>query len=161
MLSAKSDSVASLPYCLSQSKNLQAIAKTFLERIINGPKEVIHQAALGLCILAVNNLHEVGNAIKSFDEEFLAKRILEKHPMDNFLQAAMNSLLNQYENLLPLEVEGIPFAFPPFQKAIPYFPDYGNHVTLIFKDGALNGSIMRSIVKLIQKLKGEVTKCYE
>lgn len=159
MLSAKADSVVSLPHCLSQPKKLQAIAKTFMERIMNGPKEVVHQAALGLCVLAVNNLREVGNAIKSFDEESLAKKVFEKYPMDTFLQATMNSVLNQYESLLPLEVEGTPFDYPPFQKAIPYFPDYGYQVTLIFKDGDLNGSIMRSIVNLIKKLKGEVTKC--
>ena len=142
-----------LPQCLTQPKKLQAIAKTFLNRVAVGPKLLADQAVLGLCLLALNNLREIESAVSSFDEQ-LTKQILDKYPMDNFIQASINHLLNQYENLTPLEIEGTPFAYPPFQKAIPYFPDHGYQVTLVFKDGDLNGFIVKAILNIIEKLKG-------
>lgn len=144
-----------LPNCLSQSKKLQAIAKTFMERILVGPKEVtVYEAMLGLCLLALNNLREVGNAGGNLEAD-LTRYILDKHPMDSFLQAAVNHLLNQCESLIPLQFEGKLFAYPPFQKAIPYFPNYGCQVTLVLKDGNLNDGVVKAIVNIIQKLKGE------
>ena len=104
-------------------------------------------------MLAQHNLKEIASVFGNFDED-LTKYILDKYPMDNFLQAATNYLLNQYESLTSLEIEGEPFAYPPFQKALPYFPNYGYQVTLVFKDGELNTSIMRAIVNIIQELKG-------
>ena len=143
-----------LPNCLTQPKKVQSIAKTFMERVLAGPKEIIYQSVLGLCLLAQHNLKEIASAIDNFDED-MTKHILEKYPMDNFLQAATNYLLNRYERLINLETEGEPFAYPPFQKALPYFPDYGYQVTLVFKNGELNTSIMKAIINMIQKLKGE------
>ena len=124
-----------------------------MERILVGPKEITYQSILGLCLLAQHNLKEIPSVFGNFDED-LTKHILDKYPMDNFLQAVTNYLLNQYESLTSLEIEGEPFAYPPFQKALPYFPDYGYQVTLVFKDGELNTSIMRAIVNIIQELKG-------
>lgn len=121
-----------------------------------GPREIVYQAVLGLCLLALNRLKEIGSAIGNLEND-LTKHVLDKYPMDSFLQAAINHLLNQYETLITLEVEGRPFTYPPFQKALPYFPHYGYQVTLVFKDGELNGSIMKAIVNIVQKLKGENT----
>lgn len=121
-----------------------------MERILTGPKEIIHESILGLCLLAQHNL---AGAFGNFDED-LTKHIFDEYSMDNFLQAATNYLLNQYESLTSLEIEGEPFAYPPFQKALPYFPDYGYQVTLVFKDGELSINIMRAIINIIQKLKG-------
>lgn len=146
-----------LPHCLSQPKKLQTIAKTFLDRAAVGPKLLCYQAVVGLCLLAIKNLREVGSSIGRFDED-LTHHILDKYPLDNFLQTTVNKLLNENENLTPLEIEGTPFAYPPFQKAIPYFPNYGYQVTLIFKDGDFDRSIMKVIVNIIQKLKGETYK---
>ena len=143
-----------LPNCLVQTKKLQAIARTFLDRVAVSSKEVIYDSVLGLCLLSLKNLREVGSAISSFDED-LTKRLLDKYSMDNFIQAAVNHLLNQYEKLVSLEVEGKPFAYPPFQKALPYFPNYGYQVTMVFKDGDINGGIMKVIVNIMEKLKGE------
>lgn len=139
-----------LPHCLSQPKKLQSIVKIFMERILTGPKEIIYESILGLCLLAQHNL---ASAFGNFDED-LTKHIFDKYSMDNFLQAATNHLLNKYESLTSLEVEGEPFVYPPFQKALPYFPDYGYQVTLVFKDGELSTNIMRAIINIIQKLKG-------
>ena len=121
-----------------------------MERILIGPKEIVYQSILGLCLLAQHNL---ASAFGNFDEDSM-KHIFDKYPMDNFLQAATNYLLNQYESLTNLEIEGEPFAYPPFQKALPYFPNFGYQVTLVFKDGELNTSIMRAIINIIQNLKG-------
>jgi hypothetical protein len=121
-----------------------------MERIQTGPKPIIYESILGLCLLAQ---HHLATAFGNFDEG-LTNHVFDKYPMDNFLQAATNYLLNQYESITSLEIEGEPFAYPPFQKALPYFPDYGYQVTLVFKDGELNTSIMRAIVNIVQKLKG-------
>ena len=142
-----------LPHCLSQPKKVQSIAKTFMERMLSGPKEITYQSVLGLCLLARHNLKKIEGAIGNLDEDS-TKHTLDKNPMDNFLQAATNYLLNQYESLTTLEIEGEPFAYPPFQKALPYFPGYGYQVTLVFKDGELSASIMKSIINIVQKLKG-------
>ena len=54
-------------------------------------------------------------------------------------------------------VKGSSFQYPPFQKALPYFPDYGYQVTLHFKDelASLDKITQEAIKQLISKLSGQ------
>lgn len=54
-------------------------------------------------------------------------------------------------------VPGSTFQYSPFQKALPYFPDYGYQVTLHFKDDdfELDETTQGMIKNLITKLNGK------
>ena len=56
-------------------------------------------------------------------------------------------------------VPGSSFQYPPFQKALPYFPNYGYQATLHFNsDAALDKKTQKLIIKLVKRLKGECVK---
>ena len=131
------------------------MSENLLLRIRSVSLEQVHYALLALLMLAqkhpeaaqVENLHSTIN-----------DQVLEKYPLDAFLQAAGNKLLDLEEDLEKLEITGPPFQYPPFQKALPYFPNYGYQVTLVFKDDQLDEKIQKDIKGLITKLKGEIIK---
>ena len=51
------------------------------------------------------------------------------------------------------KIAASPPAYPPFQKALPYFPDYGYQVRIHFKS-ELDKALQKNITKLVTKLKG-------
>lgn len=65
----------------------------------------------------------------------------------------------QRENLV---VPGESFQYLPFQKALPYFPNYGYQVTLHFKDADAepNKKTQDTIRILIKELSSELAASY-
>ena len=116
--------------------------------------EQVHYVLLALLMLAQK--HPEAAQVKKLPAT-INDQVLEKYPLDVFLQAAGNKLLDLEENLRKLEkLTRPPFQYPPFQKALPYFPNFGYQVTLVFKDDQLDEKIQKDIKGLITKLKGEI-----
>ena len=135
-------------------KEVENISTHLLSRIHHGSTSVVDSAALGLLVLTYTH----PEAVKTDGfENIIQEGIIEKYPLNDYLQAAGNSLLNLEEELEELTVPDDsrnPFELPPFQKAIPYFPHFGYQVTFVFENNQPDESIMKSIVLLIEKLKG-------
>lgn len=113
--------------------------------------DLIHITVLSLLILSLTH-PEVSNA-----QDFkivVQQTVLDQYPHDEFLQASGNKLLDIAENFVDLDLSSPAFQFPPFQKAIPYFPSYGYQATLIFADDRLDSHIQNSIISLVTELKG-------
>lgn len=129
------------------------MAGNLLARLKSGATmESVHKALLGLLVLASTCPETTQvEGLRTVIED----NVLDKYPLDDFLQAAANKLLNIEEDLEKLEFPGSPFEYPPFQKAIPYFPSYGYQVTMVFKDDQLDASIQTAIVDLVNKLKSK------
>ena len=127
------------------------VANNLLVRIRSGSHEQVHLAMLGLLTLVCK--HPEAAKVENL-QKTIHDNVLEKYPLDDFLQAAGNKLLNLEEDLEELVVKGPPFLYPPFQKALPYFPSYGYQVTMVFKDDRLDREIQNAIEVLITKLKG-------
>ena len=85
----------------------------------------------------------------------ISEDVIEKYPLDVFLQAAGNKLLELEEDLEELEITAPLFQYPPFQKALPYFPNYGYQVTLVFNDDLPDKITQKNLVELITKMKGD------
>ena len=119
----------------------------------SGSHEKIHLALLGQLMLLYK--HPEAAKVENF-HKIIHDNVLEKYPLDVFLQAAGNKLLELEEDLEQLEMTGQPFQYPPFQKALPYFPKYGYQVTLVFKDGQLDNKIQINLEKLFKLLKGDI-----
>lgn len=139
---------------LHPTKKIHDVAQNLLLHITSAKShEQVHQALLGQLMLVYKHPEaaKVENLQRIINEE-----VLEKYPLDVYLQAAGNKLLELEEDLEELEVTGPPFQYPPFQKALPYFPSYGYQVTLVFKDDQLDESIQRNIQVLITLLKGKI-----
>lgn len=85
--------------------------------------------------------------------EFL-EQVLQKYPENEFLQVLANLLLNLKEELKPITRKETKFEYPPFQKALPYFPYYGNQVTLVFQSD-LTPKIQKAIIGLLHALNGK------
>ena len=68
--------------------------------------------------------------------------------------AVVSKLLGIYE-----EQTTIPhtksFKYLPFQRAIPFFPDYGCHVTIAFPNEKLTQALQRECISLLKKMTGK------
>ena len=140
---------------LIPNEELKQIASNLLSRIIDCKREVVHIAALGLIVLAYTHPEIV--KVSDFNHT-VQESIINKNPHDDYLQGVGNKLLNLEEELTDVTVTDDsrkPFEYPPFQKAIPYFPDYGYQATFYFKHDQLDKRIMKSIISLIEELKGK------
>ena len=113
--------------------------------------EKLHRSVLGLLVLVYTNPKAIENNMNA-----IKKSIVEKFPMDSFMQAAGSKLLLVKEKLKILhdKPNSNPYGFPPFQKALPFFPHYGNQVTLVFKDDdvVVDDKLRASVVVLIEAL---------
>ena len=136
-------------------QEVKETTKRLVSKLSNASNErAVHSAVLGLLLLT----HTHPEAVKTFDfQNKIQTDIIEKYLTANYLQGAANNLLNLEENLTHLTIPKDarkPFELPPFQKSLPYFPKFGYQVTLCFKDHRLDRNIMKSLVSLIEKLKG-------
>ena len=140
---------------LYPTKKVHDVVQNLLQRIASASShEQVHLALLGLLMLVYDHLEaaKVENLRRIISDD-----VIEKYPLDVFLQAAGNKLLELEEDLEVLEKPaGPPFQYPPFQKALPYFPSYGYQVTLVFKDDQLDKNIQKNLEVLITILKGDV-----
>lgn len=134
------------------TKEIHDVAENLLQRIGSSVSlEQVYHAILGQFLL----VHKHPEAAKVENlQRVVSDNVIEKYPLDVFLQAAGNKLLELEEDLEELEITSPPFQYPPFQKALPYFPSYGYQVTLVFKDDQPDKNIQKSLVNLITMLKG-------
>ena len=133
-----------------------AIATNVLQKIDKSRenRKSVHQAILCLLMLA-----DVYPEVASVTNLEPVQQVLEMYPMDDFLQAGANRLLNLSEELISLKMDETKFEYPPFQKALPYFPSFGNQVTMVFEDGptsTLTTEVQTKIIGLVHTLNGMV-----
>ena len=114
--------------------------------------QVLEKTVLSLLLLAQEHPEAASN--ENF-ESIVQEEILDRYPLNDFLQGAGNKLLDIAEHLESLDLSVPPFQYPPLQKALPYFPDYGYQVTLRMRDGQLDADIQRSIIALVEELRGK------
>ena len=124
-------------------------ASKLLMRVKSENDEQVHHALLALLMLVKK--HPEAAKIEKLHE--IITEVLEMHPLDVFLQVAGNRLLDLREDLEKLEIPA--FQYPPFQKALPYFPNYGYQVTFVFSDGQLDQKIQGSLEDLMKTLAGK------
>lgn len=121
------------------------------DRKTNGGNELlIHKLVLALLTLSLT--HPEATNSQGF-KGVIQEEVLDQYSHDEFLQASGNKLLDIAEDLVQLDLSSQPFQFPPFQKALPYFPSYGYQATLVFADDKLDQDIQRSIISLVTELK--------
>ena len=141
-------------HLLQTTKEVQDVVENLLLHILSAKShEQVHLALLGLLMLV--SKHPEAAKVENL-RGIIGDDVIEKHSLDVFLQAAGNKLLEIEEDLELLETKGVPFQYPPFQKALPYFPSYGYQVTLVFKDDQLDKNIQRNLEGLITALKGYI-----
>ena len=136
-----------------------AFAKTNLQKIVSNPENLtaVHQASL--CLLMLADVHPEVAAVINLEP--VQHNILKKYPTDDFLQVGANRLLNLSEELIPLTAVETKFEYPPFQKALPYYPSFGNQVTMVLDDGAtLTTEVQTKLFGLVQKLNGMIKSVY-
>ena len=114
--------------------------------------EQVYSALLGQLMLV--RKHPEAAKVENL-RRVISDDVIEKYPLDVFLQAAGNKLLELEEDLEELEITAPPFQYPPFQKALPYFPSYGYQVTLWFQDDQLDKNIQKNLENLMRILKGD------
>ncbi len=120
------------------------------DRKTNGGNELlIHKLVLALLTLSLT--HPEATNAQGF-KGVIQEEVLDQYSHDEFLQASGNKLLDIAEDLVQLDLSSQPFQFPPFQKALPYFPSYGYQATLVFADDKLDQDIQRSIISLVTEL---------
>ena len=135
------------------TKQIHDVAENLLQRISSSVSlEQVYPAILGQLMLV--RKHPEAAKVENL-RRVISDDVIEKYPLDVFLQAAGNKLLELEEDLEELEITAPPFQYPPFQKALPYFPSYGYQVTLVFKDGQPDENTQKSLVNLITMLKGD------
>lgn len=113
-------------------------------------KSIICKAILGILVLAYAFTVEFTKV-----DGFLGvinHYVIDKFPLDVFQQIAGNILLNLEEYQTQLKITGRPFEFPPFQKALPYFPSYGYVITTIFRNDNPDAAIQKVIIDLVKEL---------
>lgn len=135
----------------SSSSKVSAECKDLLLRIKSAKLEEVHRALMGLLMLVYT--HPEGATVEHL-KRTIHEEVLEKYPLDCFLQAAGIKILEVAECLEELVLTGTPFQYPPFQKAIPYCPSYGYQATLVFHGNKLDTTIQAALRALITKLKG-------
>ncbi len=119
--------------------------------------ELIHKTVLSLLLLTL--AHPEVTKTQDF-ESVVQTKVLDQYPHDEILQACGNKLLEIAEDSVDLDLSSSSFEFPPFQKALPYFPSYGYQTTLIFADDKLDPEIQSSIISLVTELKGAKRSSY-
>ena len=117
--------------------------------------QVFEKTVLSLLLLAQEHPEAASN--ERF-ESIVQEEILDRYPLNDFLQGAGNKLLDIAEHLESLDLSVPPFQCPPFQKALPYFPDYGYQVTLRMSDDKLDADIQKAIIALVKDLKGKYSR---
>ena len=137
---------------LHPTKLIHDVAENLLQHISRSVSlEQTYVALLGLLVL----VHKHPEAAKVENlRRIISDDVIEKYPLDVFLQAAGNKLLELEEDLEELEITALPFQYPPFQKALPYFPNYGYQVTLVFNDDLPDEKTQKNLVGLITIMKG-------
>jgi len=100
--------------------------------------------------------------VKLPDLEQKLDKVVKSYPGDVQILSEVYNLLNMKEETVPLSQKPR-FKYPPFQKALPYFPSNCFQLLLKFK-GQLTSQLHRQIMDVLQALKGEVLfiipKCY-
>jgi len=100
--------------------------------------------------------------VKLPDLEQKLDKVVKSYPGDVQILSEVYNLLNMKEEAVPLSQKPR-FKYPPFQKALPYFPSNCFQLLLKFK-GQLTSQLHRQIMDVLQALKGEVLfiipKCY-
>ncbi len=109
------------------------------------------EALRGLFKLARQNAHDVMNLP---DVEKALQQVVKSFPGDPEILSDGYSLLNMKEECLALPQKP-PFEYPPFQRALPYFPSNGYQLMLTFKQ-KLTPQLQKQIKLMLQALKGEV-----
>ena len=85
--------------------------------------------------------------------EDMRKTTAKRFPDDDQLlgNALKLSLLQKARSVPPTKR---PFEYPPFQKAMPYFPDNGYQLTLMFAEKEITEQIKKKIIILLDQLTG-------
>jgi hypothetical protein len=141
---------------LHPTKQIHDVAENLLERISGSVSlEQIYPALLGKLMLV--RKHPEAAKVENL-RRVISDDVIEKYPLDVFLQAAGNKLLELEEDLEELEipVAAPPFQYPPFQKALPYFPNYGYQVTFVLSGDHPDENTQKNLVGLIIKMKGDI-----
>lgn len=85
--------------------------------------------------------------------EDVRKATAKRFPDDNqLLGNALKLSLLQKARSAPTPTR--PFEYPPFQKAMPFFPDNGYQLTLTFKEKEITEPIKSKIIVLLDQLTG-------
>ena len=135
------------------TKQIHDVAENLLQRISRSVSlEQTYLALLGQLMLV--RKHPEAAKVENL-RRIISEDVIEKYPLDVFLQAAGNKLLKLEEDLEELEITAPPFQYPPFQKALPYFPNYGYQVTLVFNDDLPDKNTQKNLVELIKIMKGD------
>lgn len=138
---------------MDPTEQVHDVAEKLLQRISRSVSlEQIYMALLGQLMLV--RKHPEAAKVENL-RQIISDDVIEKYPLDVFLQAAGNKLLELEEDQEELEITAPPFQYPPFQKALPYFPNYGYQVTLVFKDDQLDKNTQKNLENLIRILKGD------
>ncbi len=122
--------------------------------------EQLHRKVLGLLVLVYTHPKAIENNMDA-----IKTSIVEQFPMNSFMQAAASKLLlvNEKQKILHDKSHSNPYDFPLFQKGLPFFPHYGNQVTLVFRDSdvVVNDKLRASVVVLIEALnsKQSIMQC--
>ena len=129
---------------------LKKIASSFLDEVKQGDSHVIK---LVLPILALLTHQKADDVMQYPDIEKVLLQAFKRFPGDPQILCGVSDLLNMEEDRLDLKQKP-PFEYPPFQRALPYFPSYGYQVILTFKQQQLTRDLQQKISDLLQKLKG-------
>ena len=88
--------------------------------------------------------------------EFL--HILQKQNEHSHIsvQIVLSTLFSIYEEQTAI-AQVKPFKYLPFQRALPFFPDHGHHVTIEFPNETLTQSLQKQCILLFKQMSGRYT----
>ena len=137
----------------------KANASSLLAELHAGDLSATRQGLGGLLELVRRTPDDV---VKLPDLEQKLDKVVKSYPGDVQILSEVYNLLNMKEETVPLSQKP-QFKYPPFQKALPYFPSNCFQLLLKFQ-GQLTSQLHRQIMDVLQALKGEVLfiipKCY-